>query len=331
MANFNTNQTRHFYVAKAIDSSVDTNGDIAVKSLADGKFYFAYKNADGLLVRSDLIDPKCVTSVKKTAADDMNIPLMAHTVAINSSVVDITSSSMTGKTLSLIVTIHQAISYDESDTISFVAPVYVSSSINTAALFHKALAKAVVEHMPKGFLKVFTYGGTEVTKANADSTSGHANGIILVPCAQKWVRGKMANEPVTLSVAFSYKNSNYEDIQWGTDVVAKSSVSGNTSIPSAYALADLEYFAYGERGDFNRGNWYHEEPTYIIDPTDGTKKYNVLSIEFYYAGGAEDVQKSPRLIQVAAEAKVSDDVITSLYEQVNALIAPAASGSGAGA
>ena len=58
MRNFNTNQTRHFYVAGAVDANVDTNLDIALGTTATGEMYFKYKNADGLLTRSDTIDPQ---------------------------------------------------------------------------------------------------------------------------------------------------------------------------------------------------------------------------------------------------------------------------------
>ena len=206
MANFNTNQTRHLYVAKAIDSNVDTNGDIAVKQLADGKFFFSYRNADGLLTRSDLIDPKCVSYVKASlctfsgasvSKNPMDIPLIAHTVAVDTSVVDVTSATNLGKTLNLFVTVHQALSYDDNDSLTFVAPVTLTSSINTAALFHKALAKSIIMHTPgqlKGSFKVFTYGGVEITKANYDSQAGHANGIVIVPCSQSYVRGELSNE-----------------------------------------------------------------------------------------------------------------------------------------
>ena len=62
MANFNTNQTRHFYVANAVDASVDTNLDIAVAQAQTGEFFFKYKNADGMLTRSDTIKPENVIS-----------------------------------------------------------------------------------------------------------------------------------------------------------------------------------------------------------------------------------------------------------------------------
>ena len=60
---------------------------------------------------------------------------------------------------------------------------------------------------------------------------------------------------------------------------------------------------------------------------DVAKEYNVLSIEYYWQGGAENVQKSPRMIQIAAEAADSNDVVTTLYEALVALVNEGASAS----
>ena len=68
MQNFNTNQTRHLYVAGAIDANVDTNLDIALGTTATGEMYFKYKNADGLVTRSDSFDPKKIVSLKHAPA-----------------------------------------------------------------------------------------------------------------------------------------------------------------------------------------------------------------------------------------------------------------------
>ena len=54
--------------------------------------------------------------------------------------------------------------------------------------------------------------------------------------------------------------------------------------------------------------------TYSINPNAGT--YSVLSIEYYWQGGAENVQKSPRMIQVAAPETQSNDIVTTLYNTI---------------
>lgn len=328
MQNFNTNQTRHFYVAGAIDASVDTNLDIALKTTATGEMYFLYKNADGLLTRTDTIDPKKVVCLKKTTSAEMDRKLMAHTVAVDTSTV--TLANLVGKTLNCIITIHGYFDYDDSNSYTFVASV-VGNSTNTAtaAAFHKDLAIAIAKAMPKPdkqypLIRVFS-NGTEVTATTpASSVTGAAGGVVLVEGLQKYVRGKLTGEPCSFSVAFRLADSNIGDIVWGTDTVAPSAISGYTVMPSAYTVADLEYFALGERGDMFRGNnWPNNyDTTYVIDLS---KEYNILSIEYYWAGEAENVQKSPRLIQIAAEAKQSGDVVTALYDDVEAIIAGVAS------
>lgn len=319
MANFNTYQTRHFYAAKAIDANVDTNGDIDLKTTATGEAFFVYRNADGLLTRSDLIKPENIVSLKLTEAADMATPLMAHTITVDTNAV--TLSNLVGKEITLTVTLHQVISYDASDSIAVVAS-FVGTATNTAsaAAFNKAVAKALitaVPNMPEAPFKVFI-GSTEITKTLADASYPGSGDLVIVPAPTKYVRGKMSKEVYEISVASAVKGSNVDDVAWAIDTVAKSAISNNTEIPGVYALADLEYFALGERGDVYRGSLWpnNYEPTYAIDVT---KDYNVLSVEFFWQGSAENVQKSPRMIQVAAEATDSDDIATTLYEQLEAI------------
>ncbi len=323
MQNFNTNQTRHFYVAGAIDANVDTNLDIALKTTATGEMYFLYKNADGLLTRTDTIDPKKVVCLKKTAAADMDRKLMAHTVAVDTTAV--TLSSLVGKTLDCIITIHGYFDYDEANTYTFVASV-VGNSTNTAtaAAFHKDLAIAIAKALPKPdkqypLIHVFSNGSEVTASTAAADVTGSSGGVVLVEGVQKYVRGKLTGEPCSFSVAFRLADSNIGDIVWGTDTVAPSAISGFTVMPGAYTIADLEYFALGERGDMFRGNnWPNNyDTTYVIDLS---KEYNMLSIEYYWAGNVENVQKSPRLIQIAAEASQSNDIVEALYDQVDAIL-----------
>lgn len=320
MTNFNTYQTRNFYVAKAIDSNVDTACDIALGTTETGEAFFKYMNADGLVTRSDLIYPKNIVSIKMTPAADLATPLLAHTITVDTNAV--TLSNLVGKDVALNVTVHQIISYDESDSITVSAHV-TGNATNTAsaAAFYAAFAKALVNAVPKmadAPFKVFL-GSTEITKTLADASyPSNATALVLVPAPGKYVRGKLSKEALMLSVSSSVRGSNIEDTAWAIDTVAPSQISGNTEISGAYALADLEYFALGERGDIYRGSiWPNEyNPTYVIDVT---KDYNVLTVEYYWQGSAENVQKSPRMIQVAAEAAQSNDVVTTLYNSLKAL------------
>ena len=334
MANFNTYQTRQLYVAKAVDSSLDTVGDIYLKTTANGKAFFNYVNADGQLTATDVFDPKNIVSLKKTAAADMDIPLMAHTIAVDSSAVTLTD--FIGKVITLTVDVRQVLSYDEADSFSVVASI-VGDATNTAsnAALYKAIAKALINAVPKlpeAPFKVFI-GATEITKTLADGSYPGSGAFVVVEAAQKYIRGKMSAEPYKLTISSNVGGLASEDIAWATDTVAKSTITGNTVIPSVYAIADLEAFAVGERGNYFR---YGLEPNYVA-PTllvDLSKQYDIVSIEYFWQGGAENVQKSPRMIQIACEVSGSGSGATSaaasIYSSLQSL-ADGGAGSGSGA
>ena len=333
MQNFNTNQTRHFYVAGKVSSATDPNNfdalDIKLGTTATGEMFFLYKNADGLVTRSDTFDPKKIVSLKKTTAAQMDVPIIGHKIEVDTNAV--TLSNLDGKAISCMVTVHQVFDYDESNSLTYTATV-IGNSTNTAsaAAFYKALAVEIAKVVPDLYVKVYA-GTTVVTNKTAvSSITGSPTSVILIPQIQKYVRGKLSAETCTLSVAFRAHDGN--DTVWGKDTADKVSALGGsmtpTVIPSSYILADLEYFALGERGDMYRGfhypnNW---ETTYAIDLS---KTYDVLSIEYYWNGDAENVQKSPRLIQVACAISGSGSQATSdvddLYDAVAAAMAGVAS------
>ena len=322
MTNFNTYQTRHFYVAAAVDANVDTNLDIAIGATENNEyFFFKYRNADGLLTRSDIINPCWIRSVKKTAADKMARPMVKHTIILDPAVSS-TPSDYKGKTVTLTVNFQSFIDYSPSSGFSVTAAID-GDNTNTAnaTAFYLALAKAIYKSLPKGkypYAKVYAgvSGTTEITDANIDSVAGYANGVIIEEAPQKYVRGKLNGEPVPFTVSTNVSASNVDAYAWGVDTTSASS----NVLPSAYIIADLEYFALGERGDVYRGNnWPNNyEPTYAVDLS---KDYDILTIEYYWQGTAENVQKSPRMIQIAAESADSGGVIDTLYDAVQAIMA----------
>lgn len=325
MRNFNTNQTRQLYVATTVvDETPAAAGQILLGTALNGDLYFQYMNADGLLTRSDTFNKERIIHLHKGQQPDGK--LLEHTVAIDTSAV--TLSDLVGKTLNCSITVSEVFDYDASNTVTFTATV-VGNSTNTAtaAAFHKALAYAIAQAMPTPdkkypWLRIYS-NGTEVLPTTAEaSITGASGGVVLKEVPQKYVRGKLTGEPVHFDVSFSMSDGNLDDIVWGTDTVAVS----QSVVPGAYALADLEYFALGERGDYYRGSEWPNEviTTYMVNPNSASPYY-VLSIEYYWQGCAENVQKSPRMIQVVSTTQAT---INSLY---NAISSGSASGSGTGA
>ena len=88
------------------------------------------------------------------------------------------------------------------------------------------------------------------------------------------------------------------------------------TVQDGHEIADLEYFCMGARGDLYRNmGWPNViHTTYLVDPT---QKYDVLDINYYWAGGAEDVQKSPRTLTLVAVDNGSHTTMNDLIGAIN--------------
>lgn len=303
MANFNTYQTRNLYVVKNFLSSgePDAAGELAMGTTATGEIFFKYFNGDGLATRTDLIRPASIISLKNTAAADMDKPVPQYTLTLDSAV---TLANCVGKTFTLTINLHQLLSYDMNDSMAVTASV-VGNATNTAnaTAFYAAFATEIQNVMPK------------FTKAAAYTVTSSANGIVITPVPGPYRRGLLSKDifPLTFS-----SRLHGDDIAWAEIAEA---ASATVKIPSVYEIADLEEFALGERGDQFRGYAYphNYEPTYLVDLS---KTYDIVSVEFAWQGNAENIQKSPRMIQFACEVSGSGQSATSaagdIYNAINA-------------
>lgn len=86
-----------------------------------------------------------------------------------------------------------------------------------------------------------------------------------------------------------------ENIDWATQTVAESAVA---VVTSGYRVADMEYFAMGERGDQYRMMGYPDviETEYLVDPA---KEYDVLVVHYAYKGANEGDYKSEKDLVIA--------------------------------
>ena len=71
MATFSTNQVKHLYVAKAVDTNLDTVGDIACSAAGDKDIVLKYVGNDGV-VRSDIINTDNIIYAKAVKASSMD-------------------------------------------------------------------------------------------------------------------------------------------------------------------------------------------------------------------------------------------------------------------
>lgn len=307
MANFNTYQTRNLYVVKDFLSSgaPDAAGELAMGTTATGEIFFKYFNGDGLATRSDLIRPASIISLKKTKAADMDTPVPAYTITLDSAV---TLANCVGKVFTLTINLHQLLSYDMNDSMAVTASV-IGDSTNTAnaTAFYLAVKSAIENVTPK------------FTRAAAYTVSSSSSGVVVTPAPGAYRRGLLSKDIFTLSFSSRLHGDN---VAWANVAEA---ASATVKIPSVYTIADLEEFALGERGDQFRGYAYphNYEPTYLVDLT---KEYDMVSIEFAWQGNAENIQKSPRMIQLACECTGTGSQATSDADDIYDAIAAAMAG-----
>lgn len=146
---------------------------------------------------------------------------------------------------------------------------------------------------------LITISGTNGTAVSAEATAveltgGNTTGIIIEEVEQPWILGKMESRPVNFVVQPDEITVSGTEYIWGV-VTTESST---TTVTNGKLIADLEYFAMGERGDIYRGMGYPKNiiTTYLVNPT---AVYSLLDLHYYYAGDNEAVQKSEKDIALA--------------------------------
>lgn len=348
MATFSTNQVRQFYVAtKFEDSNVtesDIAGTIAVSNDAEKKhLYFKYKGADSRM-RSDLIDIENILYAKATSAGDMAYKMKSATITLDSSVND--GNPVAGQDYILRIAFKQYVGMSDEDQYFKYGMVHAYSGM-TADVFYKTLAQSIAKNFSREIVPLikievhsaaisnkgrFDENGymtvTPSTKDNGkrDSTNPYyiddsaivtdIDNIRITEVEQPWRLGVMSQTPVYFTVQPVEIIVDGDERIWGTV-----EMSTNGTIGNGKAIADLEYFCMGERGDIYRGiGWPNNIPTtYLIDPS---KTYNVLDIHYAYVGSNESVQKSEKTITIAcADKGVFDKIINAVKTATGLTIA----------
>ena len=287
MTNFSTNQVMQFYV-------VDSAADVEILPYKDEK---AFKiSFTKLGVTSDKIEN--VEWAKFTKSTALKTKAKKMTVTFAGDVV-------IGEDYAV------KVSYPE------VGGAGVESWTTKTAVAHagKGATKAtVVAELIAQLTKIL--GVDEVLTVAAVS-----DGFTITPKVEN-VKYERGIRPVVIpdfNVTVNQITDEGELTNWATLDVA----SVDTGLASGYKLADMEYFAMGERGDEYRMAAYpnHIVTDYKIDPT---KTYGVYNVHYSYKGFNDQSHKSEKDLVIAvlndtaltAEGKDFENAITTLGASV---------------
>lgn len=345
MATFSTNQVRQLYVAKALKAlhvlASDAAGSIAVKNdTAKNHLYFEYKGADNLM-RSDLIDIKNILYAKVTDADAMAHELKSVTVTLDTNVNG--GAPVAGQDYILRIAFRQYVGMSDEDQYFKYGMVHAYAGMN-ADEFYKVLAQSIAKNFSrevvplikievhsaatmskggfdaKGYMEVTPStkdtGATNSTNPYYDGTSAvisDIDSIRITEVEQPWRLGIMAQTPVYFTVQPTTVLVNGDDRIWGTVTEGTNGTVGNGK-----AIADLEYFCMGERGDIYRGVGFPHNivTTYLVDPT---KTYYTFDIHYAYVGNNESVQKSEKDITIVCSSKTEFNNIVKAFNTATGL------------
>lgn len=306
MAVFTTNQVRHFYVATEKVEDVKNSiakGSISLHKDAEGKIYFKYLGAGGP-IRSDFLDPKNGISVKVTNSEDLERKCNKATVTLEDGV-----SLVPGNDYVVRIKINNYYSLGYEPAMFQFGVVHAVSGMNAQTFFAK-LAESLNKNVNKGEEKIL-----EIT-----STS---NSLIVeeIPQTNNYKRGVYSVKPINFEI-YCNEVSNMvtlgdgsiisEDVTWGKVEYSKSATK---VVSGAYALADMEHFYMGERGDIYRNNVARIglDTEYMIDLEED---YSTIDIHHAFTDTGTESYRSEKDIIIVG----TDDVITAIKASLDELM-----------
>lgn len=308
--NFSTNQNRHIYVAKSYGdvSAASDAGTISLKEVKDktGKgFYFVYKGMDTVL-RSDFIDSKNLSYVKAIKAADLRVPFKSQLVSLDSKVNK--GNPVSGQDYILRIVLTHWIGMSEEDKYFKEGAVHATADM-TAKDFYDAMVKS----LNLAFAREIGANKDENPYLKFEST---ANGILITEKAQPWTLGLEQQLPVLFDAQPTTIYTDGDDVIWGKvtpqTVTKDKVVVGTSGRGNGHDIADLEYFAMGERGDqYRMIGWPNVIPTkYMVEPD---KEYNVLELHHAFTDeGVNSYRSEKEITIVSTDASVIDQLVTAI-------------------
>lgn len=299
MANYSVNQVLQLYVAKAYNASVtaaSAAGTIgAIKTIDDvlGKqVMFLYKGADNeTVLRSDFIPVGNIGYAKAIAAEDMAVKMRKVSVTI-------AENPEAGKDYILGINFKNFFSSGDASQYYKDAAVHATSGMTKAQF-----AQAMVDSLNMAFAREY---GASATSNPYLAFSVDGNKIVIAEKPQEWALGTKKARRIYFDVMPGTVYDGTDDVVWA----AKDATTGQyyteetptTTVGNGQKIADLEWFAAGERGDQYRNvGWPNVITTqYLVDPS---KTYSVLEIHYAFTDSGVNSYRTEKEITIVAEDK----------------------------
>lgn len=330
MAVFSVNQVRNLYVATEVVDDLEALKDAKVGAITVGgvenkNFYFQHKGHGGV-TRSDMIKANCVLCVKHIAAAKLATPLMQAEIKLSK---DVNGGVVVpGQDYILRLVIRQFAGMSDEDTYIKHACVHGTSAMAAdESEFYKELALSLAKNFSRELTKLFTFelsDGTEVTpNMKKSDLTGSYTSVVIKEYPQDWTLGVKQQVPVYFEVYPTTVEVDGVEVIWGEvdeDTGKVELTETGDVLPNSKKIADLEYFAHGERGDIYRNiGWPDVIPTkYIVDP-ENEDGYDVLEIHFAYKGGGENPQLSEKDIEIVGDEATISSLVDKVKEKVTDL------------
>lgn len=295
---FSQNQVRHFFVATANKATAitpaDAAGTVRVRESAK-EFWIEYVSPNGdnganTIVRSDLIPKANITNISKSESG-LERPLKKMEISFPTGVTPIAGQDYIVRFMFFGLGIGGVENHYIKDGAAYRAKT--GDSVATVLTKLKESAELNFSREPFPYVKV-----------TATSTA-----LVIEEVEAPWVLGKKPDNPIDFKVFAVPVKTATPGIEepWGE---VKDVTSTNTNkVGNGKKVAEMEWFLYGERADQYREMGFPNNfnTTYLANPN---SKYKFINVDFFYAGNAEDVQKSPKTLTIAT----ADDAVLAALE-----------------
>lgn len=273
--NFRTNQVLQFYVNN------DKNTVALVDKTADkGIFWFTNTQKGKVVSRTDVVEKDKVLYATYATAASMQIPTKKFTVAAPAEVV-------AGQDYVVKVEFTNYQGMGDMDMTVKVGAAHATANTDAKKLMDE-IAWTLEKNLKSEYAPLVTV-----------TVDGSNNLVIEEVLQDEWVLGVTPNEGVNFRVYVAPIVVDGEEVfDWTT--ITKD--NGTEVIKNGRKMADLEYFAMGERGDqYRMVGWPNVIRTnYLIDPE---KEYDAITIHYAFVDSNEGVQKSERDLMIVGEAE----------------------------